>query len=89
MALGAKGGDVLRLVMTHGLKLAAAGVALGVVGALAMTRLMRTLLYDVSATDPLTFIQVGLLLVLAATLACYVPARMATRVDPMIALRYE
>jgi putative ABC transport system permease protein len=89
MALGAKGSDVLKLVMSHGLKLAAFGVGLGLAGAFAMTRLLRTLLYEVSATDPVTFLQVALLLTLAAVAACYIPARRATRVDPMIALRYE
>ena len=89
MALGARGGDVVRLVMTHGLKLAVAGVGLGLAGAVAMTRLMRTLLYEVSATDPLTYVQVALILIIAAVVACYIPARRATKVDPMIALRYE
>jgi putative ABC transport system permease protein len=89
MALGASGGDVMRLVMAHGLKLAVVGVGLGVAGAVAMTRLMRTLLYEVSATDPLTFTQVALILIIAAVVACYIPARRATKVDPMIALRYE
>ena len=89
MALGAKPPDVLRMVMVHGLKLAWAGVSLGLAGSLAMTRLLRTFLYDVSATDPLTFMQVGVLLIIAATAACYIPARRATKVDPMIALRYE
>jgi putative ABC transport system permease protein len=89
MALGAKSGDVVRLVMAHGLKLALAGVGLGLAGAVAMTRLMRTLLYEVSPTDPMTFIQVALLLMIAAIAACYIPARRATKVDPMIALRYE
>ena len=89
MALGANRPDVLKLVMTHGLKLAAIGVGLGLAGSFAMTRLLQTLLYEVSATDPLTFLQVAVLLIIAAVAACYIPARRATRVDPMIALRYE
>jgi ABC-type antimicrobial peptide transport system permease subunit len=89
MALGARSSQVLRLTLRQGMRLVAAGGAVGVAAALALTRLMRSLLYEVSAVDPLTFIAVTVLLALAALLACYVPARRAARIDPMVALRYE
>jgi putative ABC transport system permease protein len=89
LALGAQRADVLRLVLGHGARLATIGVAIGVVAALGLARLMSTLLYRVSAADPLTFIGVSALLAFVALLACYIPARRATRVDPMVALRYE
>jgi putative ABC transport system permease protein len=89
MALGARSSQVLRLTLRQGLWLVATGSAIGVTVALALTRLMRSLLYDVSAADPLTFVAVALLLALAALLACYIPARRAAKIDPMVALRYE
>ncbi|MCW5556583.1 MAG: ABC transporter permease [Verrucomicrobiae bacterium] len=89
MALGAQRGEVLRLVMRQGLKLAGIGTVVGIIGALAATRLLRGLLFGVGAMDPLTFIAVPLLLLAVALLACWVPARRAARVDPVEALRTE
>jgi putative ABC transport system permease protein len=89
MALGAGTADVLRLVVGRGMMLAALGVAAGLAGAVALTRLMKSLLYEVSATDPVTFAAIALLVAGVAAVSCYIPARRAARVDPQIALRCE
>jgi predicted permease len=89
VALGAGRIDVLRLVLSHGVKMALVGVASGLLASLGLTRLMSGLLYGVSATDPLTFLGVAGVLMLVAIAACYIPARRAMRVDPIVALRYE
>jgi predicted permease len=89
MALGAQTRDVMKLVVKQGMALAMIGVAIGLIASFALTRLMKTLLFSVSATDPLTFIVISLLLTFVALLACWIPARRAAKVDPMIALRCE
>ena len=89
MALGASTGDVLTLVMRNGFKLALIGIIVGLVAAFAATRVLSSLLYEVSARDPLIFVLDAILLAMAALLACYIPARRATKVDPLVALRYE
>lgn len=89
LALGAQVGDVLRLVLGHGLKLTIIGAVLGLLGALLVTRTITSVLYGVSATDPFTFLFISVLLIGVALLACYVPARQATKVEPLIALRNE
>ena len=89
LALGAQPADVLKLVARQGFLLTIVGVVAGLAASFALTRLMSNLLYGVTATDPLTFVLVSMLLLAVAMLACYLPARRATRVDPIVALRYE
>jgi putative ABC transport system permease protein len=89
MAVGAESGEVLKMVMEQGVRLAALGVVVGIIGAVAFTRLMAGLLFGVTPTDPVTIAAVVLLMFAVVLLACFVPARRATKVDPMVALRYE
>jgi ABC-type antimicrobial peptide transport system permease subunit len=89
MALGAQSGAILKLVIGQGIKLAFAGVALGLVASVALTRTIKNLLFGVSATDPVTFIAITMLLIAVALLACFIPARRAARVNPIISLRGE
>jgi putative ABC transport system permease protein len=89
LALGASVGQILTMVLKQGMLLVLSGVALGLVASWLLTRLISRLLFQVSATDPIAFIGISALLIVVALLACYLPARRATRVDPLQALRYE
>jgi putative ABC transport system permease protein len=89
MALGAQRGQVLMMILRQGLLLTLVGIGIGLLGALALTRIMSSLLFGVGASDPMTFAGIAVLLAVVSLIACYIPARRATRVDPMIALRYE
>jgi putative ABC transport system permease protein len=89
LALGAQRGDVMKLVVGQGMKLALIGVALGLPASFALTRLIKSLLFGIGSADPLAFSAAVLMLAIAALLACYIPARRAAKVDPMVALRHD
>jgi putative ABC transport system permease protein len=89
MALGARRADILQMILGQGTKLALVGTGIGIAAALGLTRLMSSQLFGVTATDPVTFLSVAALIILVALATCYIPARRATKVDPMVALRYE
>jgi putative ABC transport system permease protein len=89
MAIGAQPSDVFRMVLSQGMTLAVIGVALGLIGAYGLTRFMTTMLFDVQPTDPATFVVIAVLLVAVALAACYLPGRRATKVEPVVSLRYE
>ncbi len=89
MALGARHGDVLRFVLRRALTLTAIGVGIGIIASLAVTRVLAGFLYETSTLDPVILVGVSVLLIAVAILACYLPARRAARVDPMVALRYD
>jgi putative ABC transport system permease protein len=89
MALGARKGDILRLIVAQGFRLAMAGIVVGMAGALALTRVLASILFGIRPNDPLTLGVVAITLVAVTLLACYIPARRATKVDPMVALKYE
>jgi ABC-type antimicrobial peptide transport system permease subunit len=89
MAIGAQPADVKRMFIRHGIGLTLTGLGLGLAAAFALTKLMAGLLFNISPHDPLTFVAMAAVLLVVAMLACYIPARRATRVDPLVALRYE
>jgi len=89
MALGATLGKVLGMVVQQGLRLTLIGTAIGLAGALLLTRMLESMLFGIKPTDPVTYVAVSLLLLAVTLLACYIPARRATKVDPLVALRYE
>src|SRR5262245_62050929 len=89
MALGAQASDVLRMALWRGMSLTIVGVALGLAAALVLTRVMKNVLFEVSATDPVTFALIALLLIAVALIASYIPARRATKVDPLLAIRHD
>jgi ABC-type antimicrobial peptide transport system permease subunit len=89
MALGAQRRDILHMILREGMLLAITGIAIGIGGALALTRVLRSMLFEIEPTDPATFVGVAIFLTIAALAACYIPARRAMKVDPMVALRHE